>query len=274
MAIYKSKVSRDKNYSFKDGKLKLGKEDVVYGPQNDPNASPIDKAELVDPKRKEQAEKKWKLENEDGTTTDVYGPQNEPSKEEPKRNVDKLRSLASDLGIKEKSYAGTGKKYKIGGEDVEVQEGELSSGGDIHPGIVAYAQETLPGIKDIVGDKLRLTGGNDAYHVSDKYLEKRGGEKSDHGHGRAIDIAVTDPKPRSKYTKQDWANISNTWDAFKQKAGDQLKEGTLKNGTPYIMGDGWRVLNEYEKGSGASTGGHFHISILKDGKWVNADPHH
>ena len=267
MAIYEYGGNRDKGYSLKGGKLKLGKQEEAPAPKNE---SPIDKAGLVDDQRKEQAKQGWKLENEDGSTTDV----GDPNKEKPKRNVDIVRDLAKDLGIEEKSYAGTGKKYTIGGEEVEVGEGELSSGGDLHPGMAAYAQETLPQIKEIVGDKLRLTGGNDAYHVSDKYLKKRGGEKSDHGHGRALDIAVTDPKPKSKYTSADWANIDNTWNAFRENAGDKLKEGKLKSGVPYIIGDGWRVLNEYERGSDAATGGHFHISIFKDGKWVNADPHH
>ena len=44
MPIYNSgKPKRDKGYGFKDGKLVLGSQEQVYGPQNDPNASAIDK---------------------------------------------------------------------------------------------------------------------------------------------------------------------------------------------------------------------------------------
>ena len=61
--IYKPKVKRDKGYSFSDGKLKLGKQEEVYGPQNDPNASPIDKAGLVDPQREKRLSRggNWRM---------------------------------------------------------------------------------------------------------------------------------------------------------------------------------------------------------------------
>ena len=309
MAIsYKKGEPRNKGYSFKGGKLFLGDEQQTYGPKNDPKASPVDKAGLISKRKEDRAEKGWKLENEDGTKTDVGVPYTE-KKEEPKipnfrkdpkatqqflkdqgyniavdgkfgknsrkaldeynketgnRNVDKLRATLDELGIKEKSYAGKRKGFT---------EGELSSGGDLQPGTAAFAQDVLPGIKDVVGDNLRLTGGNDAYHASEKYLKKRGGRPSAHTDGRALDIAVTQPKPKSKYNEKDWENINNTWESFREKAGDDIKEGKLRNGTPYIQGDGWRVLNEYERGTGAATGGHFHIVIFKDGKWVHQDPH-
>ena len=310
MPIYNNgKKPREKGYSFKDGKFNLGS--TQEGPQEKPKTA-IEQAGLIPEKQQKDSEKGWQLEKEDGSKEDVGVPYTDKPKEDTKfapnpgkdpkaaqqflkdkgvdigvdgkwgpksqkaldkynkengtRNVDVLRGTLKDLGIEEKSYAGKRKGFS---------EGELSSGGDLHPGTVALAKDFLPGIKDAVGDNLRVTGGNDAYHVSEKYLKKRGGKKSAHGEGRALDIAVIPAgKPKSKWDEADVKAIGDTWESFKDKAGDDLKEGKLRSGVPYIQGDGWRVLNEYERGSGASTGGHFHISIFKNGKWVNADPHH
>lgn len=77
MPIYQPAVKRQRNFSFNEGKLKLGNQDKDFGPQNDPNASPVDKAGLVNPEREKKAQQGWKLENEDGSTTDVQGPPQE-----------------------------------------------------------------------------------------------------------------------------------------------------------------------------------------------------
>ena len=211
MPTYKSNVTRDKGYSFKDGKFTLGNEVA-----SESNASPIDKAGLVDPKREKKAQQGWKLENEDGTTTEVQGPEGQAESspldyaDDPMatqqflkdQGVDiavdgkwgpnsmkklndyynanpdveppfatELDNVFNDLGIEQKSYVGK-TNYHINGKPVDYKRGEVSSGGEVSPVLVESVKEELPALKEAIPG-LRITGGNDAYHHSDEYYARR-----------------------------------------------------------------------------------------------------
>jgi len=238
---YQAAPRRNKGFRFEGGKLLLGQEDENFGPQNDPDLDPkksaIDKAGLVGKQQEKKAEEGWKLENEDGSTTDVgspnqvspgddtpqQGPVNESGQidlSDPKaaqqaladagylsaKGVDgkwgkgsqkalntyyrdngivppvaqKLDQTFESLGLTPKSYAkggnlaGKGDKLTIDGKPVNYQTSEVSSGGEVSPALVRFAETDLKGIVDAVGAKdMRVIGGNDLYHLSDKYYDTR-----------------------------------------------------------------------------------------------------
>ena len=244
---YNGNKPKGKNYSFKDGKFQLGPQDEGFvGPQEEPKTA-IEKSGLIPEKQQEKAEKGWKEENGEWKAEDHV-----PFTDKPKRKVDELRSTLKDLGIKEKTIKG-------------MKEGELSSSGnDMHPGTVKFAQDFLPGFQEAIGG-VTVTGGNDDYHNSDKYRKKKRdagkSENSSHNLGRALDITV--PK----------AKAAEAWKYFEAQPGAYSYVGK-STGKPIVqLGKDVRIINEYGKGTAAATGDHFHMEVLKNGKWVTSDGH-
>ena len=280
--VYKPKVKRERNYGFKDGKLKLGKEEQVYGPQNDPNASPIDKAGLVSPERKKEAQNKF--DEETGEVT-LAGPQNQPEQDPLDYNTD---PKATQQFLKEKGYLkgavdgkfgpgsqkalndyyafegveppnakklqsileGMGAVIKekpdnydtIGGKKPSYATNELSSGGDVSPELINSIETYM---KPLQVPGLRITAGNDAYHQGDRY--SRPG-KSAHSKGKALDFTTEDPQAVRD------ALIKNKY----KKKITYKKDGKTPKYIYYVAPDGsHRILDEYAVATKNTTGGHF-----------------
>ena len=85
---YKGAERRNKNYSFKDNKLILGEEEQTYGPKTEAESKAQDTpaGQFVSETKKKTSEQGWKLENEDGSKTDVGAPgaTEKTQKEDPK----------------------------------------------------------------------------------------------------------------------------------------------------------------------------------------------
>ena len=173
MPVYKSNVKRDKGYSFDNGKLKLGKEEQNYGPQNDPNASPIDKAGLVDPQREKKAQQGWKLENEDGTTTEVQGPQNQAEHnpldyaDDPKATQQYLKDQGVDIAV----------DGKWGPNSMKKLNDYYNANPDVEP---PFATE-LDNVFNDLGIEQKSYVGKTNYHINGKPVDYKRGEVSSGG---------------------------------------------------------------------------------------------
>lgn len=203
-------------------------------------------------------------------------------------NAQKLDALISDLGVSQKTYVGNKDKVThINGERVEFRTGEASSGGEVTPKLLSTAKAILgPLSKAVKG--VRVTGGNDAYHISDEYYAqkwktKKGISKelspeqleearafykenpSDHVGGNAMDIAVTAPWKKPKEKKEQAASRTAFIAKNRSKIDGALAsfeaEGYVadENGKWYTHPNGSRILNEYDHPSKGASAPHFHI---------------
>ena len=93
-------------------------------------------------------------------------------------NAAKLDEAMREIGIEPKSYAeggnraGQGGQLYIDGKPIKYNSSELSSGGEVSPQLIESLKETMPSLKENI-EGLRLIGGNDAYHLSDAYYDRR-----------------------------------------------------------------------------------------------------
>lgn len=307
MAIYK-RERRPKSYSLKDGQFLIGGQDDfsvdTSGParKSEIEDTPLEKAGLTNNDPKEEKEKEIKLDEATAQSENIEPKDNvagttaiEEDKEKVTNpNATKLDVLLGDLGVKVNNYSGLSKKelknhpngdknLTIDGKPVEYNSSEVSSGGEVSSGLIAASELVLPGMKDL---GLNISGGNDAYHLSDQYYSKRmksdfkskgwkndrikkvegytGGEpsleqlkkfkgiagKSGHTSGNNLDFTVKDPEAaREKFLA----------DGFKFVEG--------KDGKPnsYIK-DGITILDEYKGKTGGGTGAHFHLEGDKSHK--------
>ena len=207
-------------------------------------------------------------------------------------NAEKLDNVLKDLGVNVNSYAGLSEKelknhprgnksLTIDGKPVEFKTSEVSSGGEVSPGLVEAAEQVLPDLKDF---GLKVTGGNDAYHLSDQYYGRRmkndfkkggwkkkridkvkgytGGTptveqlkkfksiagKSKHTTGKNMDFVVNDPAAaREKVIAQ----------GFELHKGNPPKYVNPKTGVT--------ILDEYAGKTGGGTSPHFHMEGVPDG---------
>ena len=179
-------------------------------------------------------------------------------------NAAALETVFSDNGIFQKSYVGTSYKKNIDGQEVQPKTGEVSSGGEVTPSLVKLANDILPGLNDSISS-LRLTGGNDLYHQSDAYLERRGGKRSDHEKGNAMDFTIDRAKNNSGQPalgpEEKEMEKQKTLDYFAGQPGAKVTY-KMKNGKKVIAsvkGKGFRLLNEYDFPTSAATAPHFHL---------------
>jgi hypothetical protein len=116
-----------------------------------------------------------------------------------------------------------------------VEGNELKSGGEITQGIAGAAFAVLSVIKNKYPDiNLTVTAGNDAFHQNNA-------GNSNHKVGRAIDFSIS---PNNKVNRD---KVEAELKAYQQTIG----------GSPSPT---FRYINEYDRPSKDSTGGHFHIS--------------
>ena len=210
-------------------------------------------------------------------------------------NAEKLDGVLKDLGVKVNSYAGLSeqelrnhprgnKAYHIDGKLVEPKTSEVSSGGEVSPGLVAAAEQVLPDIKDL---GLKVTGGNDAYHLSDEYYSRRMQSDFKRASGNWKKKRIANAAPGYKGGKPTVDQIK----AFKAKAGKSkhttgtnmdfqvsdpaaarkkfIAQGfVLKKGKPpkYVNPKtGVVILDEYAGKTGGGSGPHFHMEGVPDG---------
>lgn len=296
MALYETE-RRKKSYSFGEGKFniekrdtsKLKAEEVINKEKSD---SPLEKAKLVKMKDKEEAKGPKLVEEEEEKPflkKEEFGPKQEPVKEEepveeekePVSNEVTFDKTLNDLGIPVNNYTGTTNKdkiYHIDGKPVDYQTSEVSSGGKIDPNLNNVAKEVFPGLKGVPG--MKVTGGNDAYHLSDEYYskkyKKRKGIKGDlsedqlkaarklykqypskHTNGRSMDFVVKNDANTLKNTREHFLSLGLNYDD---------KTGEYSN-------DKYKILDEYSHPSSGSSSPHFHVEVFKDGKWQTSDGH-
>ena len=286
--IYKPKVKRDKGYGFKDGKLVLGKEEQVYGPQNDPSldpkASPVDKAGLVSDARKKEAERaKATMDEETGEIT--LNPQNEPQQDPLDYSSD---PKATQQFLKDKGYLkgsvdgkfGPGSKKALNDyyafEGVEPPNAKKLQGILEEMGAVIKEKpdnyDTIGGKKPSYATNELSSGGDvspeliDSIETYMKPLEVPGlritagndayhqGDrysnpgKSAHSKGKALDFTTDDPQAVRD------ALISNKY----KKRITYKEDGKTPKYIYYVSPDGsHRILDEYAVATKNTTGGHF-----------------
>ena len=195
-------------------------------------------------------------------------------------NASALDEALKGIGVEHKSYVGKGDgNYHIDGKPVKYTTGEASSGGEIDEGLVTFATNVLGPLQEAVPG-VRVTGGNDAYHLSDEYYARRTkrhrtrksdpkfknmstreaaawGRKnlkaSKHTDGKSMDFTVKDPKAARE---------------------NFLAQGMEKKGNWYI-GDGYKILDEYATKTGGGSAPHFHVEVFdpKTGKYKTSDGH-
>ena len=135
----------------------------------------------------------------------------------------------------------------------------MASGGDLDPQTV----EAFTGMMTNYGEGIsRITGGNDAYHVSDEYLTKkmhlapkdlddagkldylRKNYRSKHNTGDAVDFTVDDPVQYLAQLKtKGWTG------PHKDKRGNDWYKGP----------NGEKMLDEYKGRTSGTAGAHFHF---------------
>ena len=168
MALYKSNVKRDKGYSFKNGKFTLGNEVA-----SESNASPVDKAGLVSPQREKKAQQGWKLENEDGTTTDVYGPQNQAEHnpldyaDDPKATQQYLKDQGVDIAV----------DGKWGPNSMKKLNDYYNANPDVEPPFATELDNTF----NDLGIEQKSYVGKTNYHINGKPVDYKRGEVSSGG---------------------------------------------------------------------------------------------
>ena len=144
-------------------------------------------------------------------------------------NADELRKVLVKLGYGERSFVG-GKADSRG--VTGYLQGELSSGGDIHPGLAKKAAEVLTKIKERYPNMgILVTAGKDHYHHS-------ANPNSPHNSGLAIDFIVTGGSSK--------------------EASDFIR--TLDNRDGFL---GFK--DEYANHVKHTTGNHFHITFDPSG---------
>lgn len=296
MAYYNYEKGK-KGYAFGSGKFtisprqesKMKAEQVISGSKS--NETPLEEEGLVkkvnprevaEAKAKEvKNEKKMSLVDEDKEEEPFLKKEEEVVEEQPTSNESIFDTTLVDLGIPINNYTGTDNKdkiYHIDGKPVEYSSSEVSSGGKIDPNLTNVAKEVFPGLKGVPG--MKVTGGNDAYHLSDEYYTKKWKKKqgiegdlskdqlssarayykknpSKHTNGRSMDFVVNNNPKTLKSTRDHFLSLGLKYDK---------ETGTYSN-------DKYKILDEYSHPSSGTTNPHFHVEVFKDGKWQTTDGH-
>ena len=138
-------------------------------------------------------------------------------------NADRLRAVLNQLGYSEKQFGDDGF-----GRDKDGPQ--ISNGGDISSPLANYAIQTFKLIKEKYPNlQIQVSGGNDLYHQNQTGF-------SHHKKGNGLDFTIT------PFTRNNEKAIENILYA-------------IILGTPRF-----HFLNEYDKTTENTTGGHFHIS--------------
>ena len=130
--------------------------------------------------------------------------------------------------------------YNIDG-DIDIKGRELSNGGPVSDQwspILNYLDDLL----DESGIKYKITAGNDKFH-------KRANPKSRHAIGCAVDFAI----------RRRGTGIRKS--VFNKKYASKVFEVMQKMVSKFSSSHDFSWLDEYNKGTGHSTGGHIHMSI-------------
>jgi predicted chitinase len=144
-------------------------------------------------------------------------------------------------GVQEKKLTGTSANAYADkkGIDVKIKPGmppsELSNGGPIDSDMI----DVIADLEKATGMNFKITSGNDKFHQNITSY------KSNHTTGMAIDITSPElSKSRGKRKELETAIINLVISGKYNKNGNRLGG-----------------INEYDKGTKLSTGGHFHLSI-------------
>ena len=135
----------------------------------------------------------------------------------PSPNADKVREALIKLGYTERSFVG-GKEdsRKVTG----YLQGELSSGGDIHPGLAKKAIEVFEKIKEKYPDMgVVVTAGKDHYHHS-------ANANSDHNSGLAIDFVITNGSSKEVSDFISTLDNADNFLGFKDEYANHVKHTT------------------------------------------------
>ena len=285
---YKAPDRRKKGYSFKDGKLHLGNEVQNYGPQPKPNASPVDKAGLISDRKEKRAEQGWKVENEDGTKTDVGSPNQEPKQDynnidfnqpiDPSQmSTDQIKALQKKIGAGADGKWGPGSQNQLNKyyafEGIEPPNAKKL--GSVLKDMGAVIKEK-PDNYDTIGGKRpayatnELSSGGDvspelieAVDTSLRALEVPGlrvtaGNDAYHQGDR---YSKPGKGAHSKGKALDFT--TDDPEAVRQAMLDQgWKKKETKKYTWYVSPNGkYRILDEYAKATVNTTGGHFDLKV-------------
>ena len=182
--IYKPAVTREKGYSFADGNLILGKkDDQVYGPQNDPNASPIDKAGLIPKQQEKQAEKGWQVENEDGSTSDVGSPGGVVQEAQNIADAEGKPALnfAADPAATQQFLKDQGVDIAVDGKWGPNSQKKLNDYYNANPDVEPPFATELDNIFNDLGVEQKSYVGSKNYHINGKPVDYKRGEVSSGG---------------------------------------------------------------------------------------------
>ena len=153
------------------------------------------------------------------------------------------QASADDAAVEEAKLTGTSADdyAKKKGLDVKHKSGqeqsELINGGAIDSLLI----DAMSDLERMTGFDFIITSGNDIFHQSIKSY------KSNHSIGMALDIASNDLANRNNRLKLEQAII-------------ELVKSRKYNVGGYRLG----VINEYDRPTAKSTGGHFHFSLIQD----------
>ena len=282
---YNGAERRQKNFRFEGGSLLLGKEELeerVYGPRNEQKSKAQDTpaGQFVSKTQDKKSEEGWKLENEDGSTTNVGSPNNQKGEIDFTQPIDvdsmdenQIKALQKKIGANPDGDWGPASQRALNlhyaFEGIEPPNAKRL--GSILKDMGAVIKQQ-PDNKDTIGGKKpsyatnELSSGGDvspeliesvdkdlrALNVpglritagNDAYHQgdrySRPG-KSAHAKGKALDFTTDDPQA--------------VRDAM-LKAG--YKKKVTKKYVYYVSPDGsHRVLDEYAKATKNTTGGHF-----------------
>ena len=183
MALYKTEP-RKKGYGFKDGKFILGDQQEEFGPQNDPTASPLEKAGLVN-KKEEEAAKGWQMEEEDGTKTDVgvpYGTTPGTQTEEPKAIQDDGGvNYSADPKAAQQFLKDQGYKVGVDGAWGPNSMNALNQYYNDNPDVPPPNATALDGLFNDLGIEQKSYVGKTNYHINGKPVDYKRGEVSSGG---------------------------------------------------------------------------------------------
>ncbi len=174
----KDKKKRDKGYSIEDGKFKIGEKKEVYGPQlpseqvPSQKNTPLEKSGLVKPDPNK--EKAWKLENEDGSTTAVQGPQNKQEESNPLDYAADPKATQQYLKDKGVDIAVDG---KWGPNSMNALNDYYNANPDEEP---PYATKLDNTFKELGIDQKSYVGKTN-YHINGKPVDYKRGEVSSGG---------------------------------------------------------------------------------------------